>query len=277
MILLLGRPELKSGISLCQILTAIPAQEGSSKPLFHATDRQWRLETSVNFCFLLEHKSDARTLITGLVPFVRDMHDPWYISTFSSEAKLCHKSSWWHHTTRQVFSADEAEISDFLVKDDELNHTNTPTKLKPNSTCVNPDIEVNNPTHPDDVVHHIQADDDSVPTFHQGDISVACSQALMFFQPRAVFGTPSVVTPAPHTGTPRQIQHTDNGSISISCQIPPQGLQTLNQTSMNSWTNLNKHSVNLGRSPVDLLRNSFQHNPLASTLDLLQKKRYPSW
>jgi hypothetical protein len=109
----------------------IPSQVFPGKPLFHSLDKQWRSENVVTFCFLPENEADARTMIAGLIPYIRDTHDPWYLSAFSTEANLRHQSSRWDHKTRQVFSAEEAEISDFLTEDDELNHTDMPTEEKP--------------------------------------------------------------------------------------------------------------------------------------------------
>lgn len=159
----------------------------------------------MNFCFLQNHESEARTIIAGLVPFIHDTYDPWDMSTFSSEAKLRHQFSRWEPTTRQVFSADEAEISNFLAKDDELNHTNIPTESKTGSTFMNPKVEVNVPIQTDNVAHHLQVDDDSVSTFHQSDNSAPRSHASTVFQPRTIFGSPSVVPPTLHMGTPSHV------------------------------------------------------------------------
>jgi len=94
--LLLDHPEPKSGLSLCQILMQIPSQVRSDKPLFHAIDHQWRSENMVNFCY----EMDARTTIAGLIPFLRDSFNPWYLSAFSVEAKLHHQSSRWDQSCK---------------------------------------------------------------------------------------------------------------------------------------------------------------------------------
>jgi hypothetical protein len=126
--LLLDRPEPKSGISLRQRLMDIPSQIGLDKPLFHAINKQWRSENVVNFCFLPENETDARTTIAGLIPFLRDSYDPWYLSAFWTEVKLRHLSSRWDYSTRQVFCAEESELADFLAEDDELNQHQHPNR-----------------------------------------------------------------------------------------------------------------------------------------------------
>jgi hypothetical protein len=86
--LLLDKPEPKSKISLHQILMSIPSQAHSNKTLFHAIDAQWCSNNVVNFCFLPENEADARRIIAGLVPYLWDSHDPWYMSAFSNEANF---------------------------------------------------------------------------------------------------------------------------------------------------------------------------------------------
>jgi hypothetical protein len=108
--LMIDRPEPSSGLSLRQILMAIPSQVFPHTPLFHTIDKQWRSENGVTFTFLPENESDARSLIAGFIPFLRHTADPWYMKMFTTEAKLRHSSSKWDQATRQVFSVEEYEI-----------------------------------------------------------------------------------------------------------------------------------------------------------------------
>jgi len=213
--LLLDRPEPSSKVTLRQILMNIPSQVFPGKPLFHSLDKQWRSENGVTFCFLPENEADARTMIAGLIPYIRDTHDPWYLSAFSTEAKLRHKSSTWDHKTRQVFSAEEAEISDFLTEDDELNHTNIPTEEK-TQTQTNPDVEVNVPLCTEDTCHHFQNDADSVSTFHQGGASVTSgySRPSAVFQPRILVHPPSLNRSSTSNSPPINIDQQDGSLVS---------------------------------------------------------------
>jgi hypothetical protein len=112
--LMLDRPEPTSGISLCQIILSIPSQVFPGTPLFHTINKQWRSENGLTFTFLPENDSEARPIIAGLIPFLWDTTDSWYMKMFTTEAKYRHASSKWDQATRQVFSIEE-----FLADDDE--------------------------------------------------------------------------------------------------------------------------------------------------------------
>jgi len=208
-------PKPSSKVSLWQLLTNIPSQVFPGKPLFHSLDKQWRSENVVTFCFLPKNKADAGTMIAGLIPYIRDTHDPWYLSAFLTEAKLQHQSSRWDHKTRQVFSAEEAEISDFLTEDDELNHTDMPTEEKA-STQPNPDVEVNVPPCTEDTRHHFHEDADSVSTFHPSGVSVASaySRSSAVFQPRILVDPPSLNWSSTSSSLPTSIDQQDGSAIS---------------------------------------------------------------
>jgi hypothetical protein len=98
--LLLDRPEPKTKISIRQILMSIQSQTCTGKPVFHTIDKQWHSENVLTLSFFPENETDARTLIAGLVPFIRYSHDPWYMNAFSNEAKVHHQRSRWDHETR---------------------------------------------------------------------------------------------------------------------------------------------------------------------------------
>jgi hypothetical protein len=84
---MLDRPEPTTGHSLCNLIMSIPSQIFPGTPLFHTVDKQWRSENGVTFTFLPENDSDARSIIAGLIPFLRYMADPWYLKMFTTEAK----------------------------------------------------------------------------------------------------------------------------------------------------------------------------------------------
>jgi hypothetical protein len=67
---------------------AIPSLEFPGTPLFHTIDKQWHSDNVITFGFLPENESDARTLVAGLIPFLRDTADKWYLSAFTECAKL---------------------------------------------------------------------------------------------------------------------------------------------------------------------------------------------
>jgi hypothetical protein len=70
---------------------------------------------------LCTRQTDARSVIAGLIPFIKEMHSQWYLQFFSEEAKLHHATSKWDVKTRSAYSAEEAESDGFLAEDDEMN------------------------------------------------------------------------------------------------------------------------------------------------------------
>jgi hypothetical protein len=108
--LLIDRPEPKTGISLRQLLMSIPSQIFPGTPLFHTIDRLWRSENVVSFTFLPENDSEARTIVAGLIPFLKDTSSPWYLSMFTAEAKIRHASSKWDPETMTQFPPFIARI-----------------------------------------------------------------------------------------------------------------------------------------------------------------------
>ena len=119
--LMIDRPEPTTGHSFRQLMMSIPSLVFPGTPLFHTIDRQWRSENGVTFTFLPENDSEARSIIAGLIPFLRHTANPWYMKMFTTEAKYRHASSKWDQATRQVFSIAEFEIDEFLADDDEYN------------------------------------------------------------------------------------------------------------------------------------------------------------
>ncbi len=213
--LMLDRIEPKSGRSLRDIIMEIPSQVFPGTPMFHTMDKQWRSENGVTFTFLPENDSDARTIVAGLIPYLRYTAEPWYLSMFTSEAKLRHASSKWDHTTRQVFSVEEFEIDEFLAEDDEYNKTDEPTAERP-SRREGPDesyIQVHVPIiiDPEDSPK-IYEETDSVSTFHQKDgpapASVSPSKS---FTPNIVSNPPSILASSTSDSKPNEIDYQDDG------------------------------------------------------------------
>jgi hypothetical protein len=89
---------------------------------------------------------------------------------FSTEALQRHASSKWDPINREVGTAEEAELAQFLAEDDELNFTDEPTHEKPiltqtmgtQETLISLDI----PAHTPENFPSMNAEDNSVSTFH---------------------------------------------------------------------------------------------------------------
>jgi hypothetical protein len=132
-------------------------------PVFHNLDRTWRSDSNVTFLFLPENESDARMYIGGLIPYLRDTQDHWYLKAFTEEARGNHQSSIWDPIEKQVSSTSDVWIRHALALDDELNFTDTPTTSWQNSAQVQfdmPEVDMTGDTPA------LYRDQDSVSTFH---------------------------------------------------------------------------------------------------------------
>jgi hypothetical protein len=74
--LVLDPMEPGTGCTLRHILLEIPSTAFPNKPLFHTVDRLWRSQTGINFTFLPENEEAARSLIAGMIPFVKATECP---------------------------------------------------------------------------------------------------------------------------------------------------------------------------------------------------------
>jgi hypothetical protein len=163
--LTLDRVHPSTGTTLRGILMSIDSLVYKGKPVFHSIDRTWRSDSQITFTFLPENESDARMYIAGLVPFLRDTQDKWYLKCFTEEAKMRHKSSIWDPKTKQVSSTTDIWVRNALALDDEMNFTDTPTaswaqQPQPQVVIDIPDVSV------DDDTPDIYKDQDSISTFH---------------------------------------------------------------------------------------------------------------
>jgi hypothetical protein len=125
--LVLDRLHPSLNISLQQVLMEIKSTVYPDFPVFHSIDKTWGSDSNVMFTFLPENNSDARMYIAGLIPYLRDTQDSWFLQAFTEEAKTMHRSSVWDPVTKQVSSTTDAWISGALALDDELNFTDIPT------------------------------------------------------------------------------------------------------------------------------------------------------
>jgi hypothetical protein len=213
--LMIDRLEPVSGISLRQLMMDIPSQVFPGTPLFHTIDKQWRSETGATFTFLPENDSEARSIIAGLIPFLKHTADPWYMKMFTTEAKYRHASSKWDQETRQVFSVEEYEIDEFLADDDEYNKTDEPTAERPIRDTNRDEsyIQVQIPIvlDPEDSPKMYE-DADSVSIFHQTEKASPCSVSpSKRFTPKIVSNPPSVQVSSISDSKPSAISYLDDG------------------------------------------------------------------
>jgi hypothetical protein len=82
------------------IIMDIPSSIFPSTPLFHSVDA--------------ENEPEARSVIAGLIPFLKELHSTWFLKFFTEEAKIRHAASKWVVNTRSAYSAKEAELDIFF-------------------------------------------------------------------------------------------------------------------------------------------------------------------
>ncbi len=215
--LLLDKPEPSSGVTFRQLMLGIPSQVFRGTLLFHSVDKLWRSENGIVFTFLPENDSDARNVVAGLVPFLKDTADSWFLKMFTPEAKIQHMSSKWDQATRQVFSAEEFEVEEFLADDDEYNKSDEPTVEKPSRRVRDEShIQVDVPIIIDPEDFPNMYDADSVSTFHKvvGNSKKAGTTSTKF-TPMAVSNPPSILASLTSESRPRDVNYqADEESIS---------------------------------------------------------------
>jgi hypothetical protein len=207
--LVLDYPEPQQGVTLCQILLNIPSNIFHNKPLFHTVDRSWRSQTGITFNFLPENEEDARSFIAGLIPFLKATESPWFMKLFSEEAKLRHLHSRWDSTTKQVFSAEEAELEDLLAEDDEMNKSDE-TTLQWDSSLVEVNIAQISALEES---AELYKDDDSVSIFIPTQSRLS-TQPSLSFQPRIISDLTSGNTSNEISPVPTDIKNDSNENIS---------------------------------------------------------------
>ncbi len=76
--LILDKPEPTTGLSLRQLIMAIPSSQHPNYPLFHCVNRGWKEGSTVVFHSLPNNESEARMYISGLIAYLRATALPWY-------------------------------------------------------------------------------------------------------------------------------------------------------------------------------------------------------
>ena len=137
-------------------------------PVFHAIDRAWGSDHSVNFNFIPENEAEARMYISGLVPYVRDTVGEWYLNAFTVEAIEKHADSSWDPNTKQVSSTLDAWLRNTLALDEEFNFTDFPTEETPTFQFDVPPFR-----QPTTSTPPVVRDYDSVSTFHSNQSKVS--------------------------------------------------------------------------------------------------------
>jgi hypothetical protein len=115
--LILDKKEPHSGISLRQLIMAIPSSQHPNYPLFHCVNRGWKEGSMVVFHFLPSNESEARMYISGLVAYIRATASPWFLKLFKPTARARSHGTTWDPMTRQIASLLDTNFADTLLSD----------------------------------------------------------------------------------------------------------------------------------------------------------------
>jgi hypothetical protein len=125
--LTLDKKQPTSGISLQQLIMAIPSSQHPNYPLFHCVNRGWKEGSTVVFHFLPCNESETRMYISGLIAYLRATASPWYLDLFKPTARSWSHGTTWDPTTKQITSLLDTNFTDTLLLDPlyDLSNSNT--------------------------------------------------------------------------------------------------------------------------------------------------------
>jgi hypothetical protein len=106
--------------SLRELLQDIKSSSFPGTPLFHTIDKGWGTDNDIHFTFIPENEAEGRMFITGLVPFIRDTADPWYLALFTPDAIDRHTDAAWDPNTNQLASTSDVWINGSITLDGDL-------------------------------------------------------------------------------------------------------------------------------------------------------------
>jgi hypothetical protein len=127
--LILDKKEPSSGLSLWQIIMAIPSSQHPNYPLFHFINRGWKEGSTVVFHFLPSNESEARMYITGLIACLRATVSPWFLDLFKPIARACSQGTSWDPKTKQITSLLDSNFNNTLKQDPLNDLTNSSAAL----------------------------------------------------------------------------------------------------------------------------------------------------
>jgi hypothetical protein len=115
--LILDKKEPTTGISLRQLIMAIPSSNHLNYLLFHCVNKGWKEGSTVVFHFLPSNESEARMYILGLIAYLRATALPWYLDLFKPIARSRSHGTTWDPKTRQLTSVLDSNFNDTLQQD----------------------------------------------------------------------------------------------------------------------------------------------------------------
>jgi hypothetical protein len=187
--LILDKQEPTTGISLRQLIMAIPSSQYPNYPLFHCVNRGWKEGSTIVFHFLPNNESEARMYISGLIAYLRATALPWYLDLFKPVARARSQGTSWDPTTRQITSLLDSNFTETLALDPLYDLMNSDAALL-SSSATSIDIDV---PSSDGISLGFYKDTDSISTFR----SAARSALKKKKEQKKSTGTPTTIASTP--------------------------------------------------------------------------------
>jgi hypothetical protein len=169
--LTLDKKETTSGISLRQLIMAIPSSQHPNYPLFHCVNRGWMEGSTVVFHFLPCNESESRMYISGLIAYLRATASPWYLDLFKPTAHSRSHGTTWDPTTKQITSLLDTYFPDTLRLDPLYDLSNSNAGLLSANPSANDNLENTSISFevplPDGASMDFYKDGDSISTFRR--------------------------------------------------------------------------------------------------------------
>jgi hypothetical protein len=189
--LILDRPAPGTEETFRSFLLAIPSKNFPTTPMFHTVDIAFRSSTGITFSFHPENASHAHALIAGLLCYMREYANPWFMRFFAPQYIQQHETSKWNDEEFTVDTLEGLELTSMLENDNEWNLEN-PDFSQTTS------LPKHKPVTASDTFTSLYQDTDSVSTFRPMDNDNQGSvQPSLSFTPKPIPAAPHVsVTPA---------------------------------------------------------------------------------
>jgi len=119
--LILDRPAPDTQQTLRSYLLSIPSKLFPTTPMFHTVDKAFRSSTGLTFSFHPENATHAHAIVAGLLCYMREYANPWFMRFFAEQYKAQHETSKWNPESFEVDTAEGTELTSMLEMDNKWN------------------------------------------------------------------------------------------------------------------------------------------------------------
>jgi hypothetical protein len=212
--LILDKKEPTTGISLRQLIMAIPSTQYPNYPLFHCVNRSWKEGSTIVFHFLPNNESEARMYISDLIAYLRATALPWYLDLFKPIARSRSQGTTWDPNTKQLKSIMDSNFTETLQQDPLFDLTESSAGLlslfTAGNTTFDAPITFEIPIN-DGVSLGFYKENDSISTFRSTVRSVLKKKGKI-----PISSTPTVATTPTHSVSFAPVTYTRPDDTSVS-------------------------------------------------------------